>query len=603
MKKNNNKANIIIITDVPEKIGRIKEKHGIKTSSNHSIGSWTLFGKDLLIEKVTFEMKETNILKKASEFIEEILKDYREKIPYLIGIFYNDLIVDLKSILYIELIIQNIKKISDKIQVIIVTSNKILNEVKKLFFDLDATKTIYMPSKQKTINVLSFLSRLLYSGSRVTIGILRIIKYGYDIKNTNTILIKYDNYKRIINRFGDPDLEIFEKYLKKKKGEFYYLSYLHTNTNNYKNFLRFCNDTKAIPFELFYIFGYFFFIKKYLLKKPPDLFLYNDKTQIINELLKQYNKRRILIARETSEIILKLFSPHYIFIPAEYSKMPKVLINKAKNEKITTIGIQHGIIHKYHEGYKYPPKIFSEYKTDYFLTYGKAYTQILKDINYHLDTKVITFGNPRFQLISNNLRNDELAQIKRNYKIITITSATPIRQIIKEALLSKVENKIYKYLKKNIYCFIKLHPNQDRFDGFYEKSKEKYPFAKTRIIKSEIDLYQLLYNSDLHVSATSTCIQESLCLGTPTIEIKNLPQPYLFSREFKDYIVGKSLITTEKKDLLINIYKYFQENGSTIKRKEKEQFIENFSIKPDMDYIVSEIFKYKSTQNTSERRI
>ena len=61
MKKNKSKTNIIIVTDIPQKFERIKRKYGIETSSNHTIGPWTLFGRSFLIKRAIAEMKEINI--------------------------------------------------------------------------------------------------------------------------------------------------------------------------------------------------------------------------------------------------------------------------------------------------------------------------------------------------------------------------------------------------------------------------------------------------------------------------------------------------------------------------------------------------------------
>jgi hypothetical protein len=157
--KNNNKTNIIIITDIPEKIGRLKEKYGRKTPSNYSIASWTLFGKDSLIKKITYGVKEINILKEPSKVLEKSIKCYKKRIPSFVGIFYYDLIKDIVPILYAKLIVDNILKANNKTKIIIVTSNKTLKKAKNLFFNQSYVEIVYLESKENKKRIISFLKR------------------------------------------------------------------------------------------------------------------------------------------------------------------------------------------------------------------------------------------------------------------------------------------------------------------------------------------------------------------------------------------------------------------------------------------------------------
>jgi len=583
-----------VLTDAPTKLSRVirndNELHG---KNKYNFYDWTLFGDSALMDKIRKQLEDFNMLKESGYFIKNLIKSEMDEIPFKIGIYYNDFIRDYAPIVSLNILRDKIKELDEKCNIIIITSNPQI----KLYFDKfsnDINVKIFVLSNINIVKkILSKLERLVYTSLRILIGIIRLIKYNSKIKRTDILLLKYDNYKRIHDHYGDPDLELIEKYLYKANKGYYYMSFLHENTNNIGNLLHFIKDDRAIPFEIFYVISWVKSLGKYNYRLDDYNYLNTDYPQMLNIFLDFYNYRRILLAMKASKLIINLFSPQYIFLGAEYSKMPKTLIFEAKNKKIISIAVQHGVIHRYHVGYNYPELDFSKFKPDYFLTYGKAYTKVLRDIKYLKSNRILTFGNPRFSFKKENLWNKKLMNIKKNYKIIVITSSDPKRHIIRDSLLASIEDNVTQYLKNNIYCFIKLHPNYDRLDGFYNKYKQKYPFSKVNIIKSSIDLYSLLYFADLHISVTSTCIQESLCLGTPTIEIIDLPQSYLFSRDYKQFLGEGIVRSVSRGELLSNIYDFFTGNPLKMEVDTINRLRDSFNSTPK----VQEIFNFIGEKN------
>jgi hypothetical protein len=251
------------------------------------------------------------------------------------------------------------------------------------------------------------------------------------------------------------------------------------------------------------------------------------------------------IYKNVSQFILKTTSPSEVFAVGEYSKARKILIGQAGLKNVTTIGIQHGVIHSNHPGYTFPGGILTRRKPDYFLAHGSAYCNTLNEIGYTDDTRVLCYGHP-----SVVQKTDHEDNYSDEHEKVLITSQPTYRQKLINTLTTDVDFSIRSYLNDTI-ILVKPHPNYENKSDF--ESLIRDCFLNVNIVDPSCNLVELIKRSDIHVSYTSTCIQESISLGTPTLELINYPQTYRFSDEFGDLIPQRLVYSTKIENIFLGI--------------------------------------------------
>ena len=221
-------------------------------------------------------------------------------------------------------------------------------------------------------------------------------------------------------------------------------------------------------------------------------------------------QRRIKFYRK----LFKFLNTKRLFIICYYSWEKMFAIYAAKTLGIPTIEFQHGTVYK-HLAYYCAKKIVPNCYPDYFLAYGKAWKEFLKDSIFDYE-KILPIGNYYMDVlkdrgdINSRLFKEKYSGIKGKI-VITVASQIDIdREILSycEMLAESMPNAIFLF-----------------------KPREPEPYYKdiknSRIIvEYDFDVYQCIQNSAVTLAVGSTCAAESIFLGVPVllVNIKGMAQ-------------------------------------------------------------------------------
>ncbi len=190
----------------------------------------------------------------------------------------------------------------------------------------------------------------------------------------------------------------------------------------------------------------------------------------------------------------------HILLNTDVHKISKAIVLLAGKRNIKTYVIQHGstVLE-----YGYLPVI-----SDYMLTWGKLSN------NWFIgrgtdEAKLITTGTPKMDHITNfEIQYSSLKKADNILLILNPIGEKSIREflrIVKEAKLNI-----------NYNLTIKLHPgsidNRNIVEEYFDKSK-------TRIYKNE-NTHQLIYDSDVVITTTSTVGNEAIAFNKSLVQIK-----------------------------------------------------------------------------------
>lgn len=186
-----------------------------------------------------------------------------------------------------------------------------------------------------------------------------------------------------------------------------------------------------------------------------------------------------------------------------------------------SIELQHGIITNEHPGYIYPSFAY-RYAPHFFerklLVYGKATEKILTRYSIFKKNQMEIIGNPRIIKYK-----QAFSPVHQERKLILFTSQ-PFEQDGKgtgyyEAVIP-VLKAVSKYMESNsewkgFQLAIKLHPRENN------SVKETYLSALPQCIvyDNSTQLYELLLQTSLHITANSTTLYEAAVFGAPTIAV------------------------------------------------------------------------------------
>lgn len=187
--------------------------------------------------------------------------------------------------------------------------------------------------------------------------------------------------------------------------------------------------------------------------------------------------------------------------------------------KPESIELQHGIITAYHTGYIYPAFV-KNCNTPFFrrklLVYGEETKRLLCEESIFSPQQVEVIGNPRIQMYKKQF---SLAETKRN--LILFTSQPYEQDGVGTEFYSNAIaylEKIQKLLQTDHawqgYCLgIKLHPREN--NGVRELYEKALPGCT--VYDNTSQLFELLNESFLQITATSTTLYEAALFDVPTV--------------------------------------------------------------------------------------
>jgi len=205
------------------------------------------------------------------------------------------------------------------------------------------------------------------------------------------------------------------------------------------------------------------------------------------------------------------------------------MIWAAKNLGIKVYEIQHGVYSRYHLGYSYPHMNENlKYLPDMFLTWGGIWGS-METFPLRKD-QIEELGFKYFEKSIN--RYKKVAKIPGQ---IAVISQGVLGPRIADMILAKAS------FFKNKRIIYKLHPGEyDRWEN-YSSLVKLNEFPNVQVVK-DVDLYQLLAQSEYQIGVFSTAIYEGLSLGCKTFLLE-LP-----GIEYMEDLIKANRVTLIKSD-------------------------------------------------------
>lgn len=198
--------------------------------------------------------------------------------------------------------------------------------------------------------------------------------------------------------------------------------------------------------------------------------------------------------------LLIKFKPKQIYILAAYSYLGDIIC-AAKDHKIMTYEIQHGVISDYHLGYSYSELVNLKYAPDYFISWGKYWNKFVKNL---FNERIINDGFTYFNILKEKYVNNE----KEKHAVLVISQTALGNSIMKN--IFQLKDKLSDF---NVYY--KLHPEEYLLYRDYEYY---YPLASQKNITflENCDIYEYMAKCSVQIGVFSTAIFEGLAFDCNT---------------------------------------------------------------------------------------
>ncbi len=189
-----------------------------------------------------------------------------------------------------------------------------------------------------------------------------------------------------------------------------------------------------------------------------------------------------------------------------------------------SIELQHGIITPSHQGYVYPEFVRNSSSCLFsrkILVYGEKEKEILSQNSIFPSEMVEVIGNPRIYMYKVLFKEE-----KKNKKWILFTSQ-PYEQSYPGTVYYNVMlpylQRIANYMEQNTSykLAVKLHPREN--NAVKKLYEDKLP--KTPVFGAESELYDLLCESYIHITVSSTVLLEGAAFDVPTVTLQFQKSP------------------------------------------------------------------------------
>ncbi len=219
-----------------------------------------------------------------------------------------------------------------------------------------------------------------------------------------------------------------------------------------------------------------------------------------------YSLKKMISQYKTMRFILRFKRPKVVFLSPAYTAYGYISAFKEKGIKV--IEVQHGVILKEHFGYYHHHNFNQESKLDYLLTFGENEIKVFED-NYYIDkAKVIPVGNYYLDHIQQNYKpNQKIEKLVQKFQKSFVVSLQDIDQS-HQFILALIE-----CAKRNPNSLFILKPRMAKATDLIHK----YGGYDNLVFEDKINIYQLILQTDFHITIYSTCAIEAPALGKPNI--------------------------------------------------------------------------------------
>jgi len=252
---------------------------------------------------------------------------------------------------------------------------------------------------------------------------------------------------------------------------------------------------------------------------------FREEIHIDNEIiLKDINKRHKLNVNYNAIVtkfvryvllfkyVFRIYKPKGIFVTQYYSLFHQAAIYSGNLLGINTIEFQHGVINNQHFAYNVYCKMNKLLYPKYLFVFGYQVKSVFSENNFFINNNnVISVGylyidyiNHRYKPPSNVIKFFDKLRVKYK-KIVVVSSQLTIENdliifLIKLAALDK--DILYIYVPREI-----------------NNNYSKHNLKNNIMIVKNLNIYQIIKQSDFHATVYSTCALEAPALGTPNILI------------------------------------------------------------------------------------
>lgn len=268
------------------------------------------------------------------------------------------------------------------------------------------------------------------------------------------------------------------------------------------------------------------YVSALILSKTPN-FNKQTRNKFYEPLLtknKQLQKKIMLTYSSylIFSIILKRWGKKAIFLSDYYNPFHLGAILAAKEKRITTIEFQHGIINAKHFAYNLI-NTNSSLTPDYLFYYSLDSEHLNSNTFYINKSNTYNIGHPYLSFIIKNRTNKAKLKYSNNKNVCLVTLQWIDQEVLIPVIL-KLSN-----LAKN-YHFILLPRNSAE-----DLSQHDIASYENISIEREINFYQLLDITSIHLTSFSTCALEATAFQIPNLMFnKNNKAKSYFSNFFKD---------------------------------------------------------------------
>jgi hypothetical protein len=226
--------------------------------------------------------------------------------------------------------------------------------------------------------------------------------------------------------------------------------------------------------------------------------------------------------------LLHRLHPAGILLVNEYGRPEWLVASRAAG--IPSAAIQHGIIHRFHVGYRYPsrpPELVLPTRTYVF---GDYEARLLSEESAYRADEVVVVGSPRLDLAALDERDAASrgaarAAVRAELGVaagdrLVVVSTTAAAVLTRFGVMPAL-GRLFDHPLPRVHLVIKLHPAEsdgDRYERLIRgiAAARGLPAPPMTVVKA-IDLYRLLAAADAHLGSYSTVLTEATVLGTPNL--------------------------------------------------------------------------------------
>lgn len=272
-----------------------------------------------------------------------------------------------------------------------------------------------------------------------------------------------------------------------------------------------------------------------------------------------------------------------IFVVGWYNPVAMGLIAASRGKSKTAVDLQHGKQGKYqsmYSGWNYITKD-NDYLMlpDYFWTWGeKSKSNILNSSLTRKTHLPFVGGFPWIDYYQKKILPN--LKIRKKNSRLTILVTLQNREGVN---IEPIPNFLFEFLEEqqeSVYFLFRCHPNDKNGQAYCKKRLKSIDIKSYEIISGVSDLYENFLESDLHVTAYSTCCYEANLFGVRTL-LFGEDSKEIYSDEIKEGEFDWIEDDKEKFKLWIN-------NHSILKHKNIVKLIPSSYIKSSL-FLASEI--------------